>query len=179
MHLLNTCIMNCNSQLNKYGCTNGKKVPPTYKSTKWRLKCNKSWRGLIKWVEYKVEQLYIYIYIYIYQLSPQYNTYKTIIFNYCNLCYWPKCEHIENSSNFSFQTQFLQFIWISNNKIHSKINIVHTWALKIMNKLHYILFTKGFPTTPRMFLNSNIIFNFQLYLISIEKMVHKSIASTL
>jgi hypothetical protein len=33
-----------------------------------------------------------------------------------------KCEHIEGSTKFSFQTQFLQFVWISKNKIHSKIN---------------------------------------------------------
>jgi hypothetical protein len=37
----------------------------------------------------------------------------------CNLCYWPKCEKIEGSTDFSFLTQFLQFVWISNNKIHS------------------------------------------------------------
>jgi len=24
---------------------------------------------------------------------------------------WPKCEHIEGSTNFSLQTQFLQFFW--------------------------------------------------------------------
>jgi hypothetical protein len=27
---------------------------------------------------------------------------------------------------FAFRTQFLQFVWISSNKIHSKINIFHT-----------------------------------------------------
>jgi len=31
-----------------------------------------------------------------------------------------KCEHIEGSTDFSFQTQFLQFVWISKNKIHSE-----------------------------------------------------------
>jgi len=37
---------------------------------------------------------------------------------------------IEGSSDFSFQTQFLQFVWISSNKIYSKINIFHTLGLK-------------------------------------------------
>jgi len=46
------------------------------------------------------------------------------------LCHWPKCEHIEGSTDFSFQTQILQFVWISSNKIHPKINIFHTLALK-------------------------------------------------
>jgi len=42
----------------------------------------------------------------------------------CSLCCcWPKCEYIESSTDFSFQTQFLKFIWTSNNKIHSKIII--------------------------------------------------------
>jgi hypothetical protein len=45
------------------------------------------------------------------------------------LCHWPKCEHIEGSTDFSFQTQILQFVWISSNKIHSKINIFHTLVL--------------------------------------------------
>jgi len=38
----------------------------------------------------------------------------------------PKYEHIEGS------TQFLQFVWISINKILSKISIFHTLALKIV-----------------------------------------------
>jgi hypothetical protein len=46
------------------------------------------------------------------------------------LCCRPKCERIEGSTNFSFQTQILQFVWISSNKIHLKINIFHTLALK-------------------------------------------------
>ncbi len=29
-----------------------------------------------------------------------------------------QCEHIEGSTDFSFQTQFLQFVWIPSNKIH-------------------------------------------------------------
>jgi hypothetical protein len=33
---------------------------------------------------------------------------------------------------FSFQTQILQFAWISSNKIHSKTNIFDTLDLKIM-----------------------------------------------
>ncbi len=40
-----------------------------------------------------------------------------LITYYCSLCCWPKCEHIEGLTKFSFQTQFLQFVWISNNKI--------------------------------------------------------------
>jgi hypothetical protein len=36
------------------------------------------------------------------------------------------------SMDFSFQTQFLQFIWIFSTKIHSKINIFHTLAKKIV-----------------------------------------------
>jgi hypothetical protein len=41
-------------------------------------------------------------------------------FNHTNLCSsgcWPKCEHIEGSTDFSFPTQFLQFVSISSNKI--------------------------------------------------------------
>ncbi len=53
---------------------------------------------------------------------------------------WPKCEHIEALSEFSFQTRFLQFVWISNNKIHSKNNIFHTLVLKIV-KLTLLNFT--------------------------------------
>jgi hypothetical protein len=30
------------------------------------------------------------------------------------------------------KTQFLQFVWISSNKIHTKMNIFHTLALKIV-----------------------------------------------
>jgi hypothetical protein len=30
---------------------------------------------------------------------------------------------MEGSTDISFQTQFLQFVWISSNKIHSKINV--------------------------------------------------------
>jgi len=41
-------------------------------------------------------------------------------FYLCSLPHWPKCEHIEGSTDFSFQTKFLQFVWISNSKIHSK-----------------------------------------------------------
>jgi hypothetical protein len=47
----------------------------------------------------------------------------------------PKCEHIGGpaSTAISLQTQiFWQFVWISSNKIHSKINIFHTLALKIV-----------------------------------------------
>jgi len=46
----------------------------------------------------------------------------------------PKCERIEEpaSTAISLQTQFLQFVWISSNKIHLKINIFHTLALKIV-----------------------------------------------
>ncbi len=33
---------------------------------------------------------------------------------------------------FPSKPNFLQFVWISNNKIHSKINIFHTLALKFM-----------------------------------------------
>jgi hypothetical protein len=35
-------------------------------------------------------------------------------------------------TDFSLQTQFLQFIWISSNKMHSKVNIFRTLALKIV-----------------------------------------------
>jgi hypothetical protein len=67
------------------------------------------------------------------------------------MCRWPKyehilyfshfqnwifliqqCEHIEGSTAFAFQTQFLQFVWISSIKITSKINIFHTLALTIV-----------------------------------------------
>jgi hypothetical protein len=67
------------------------------------------------------------------------------------MCRWPKyehilyfshfqnwnfsiqqCKHIEGSTDFAFQTQFLQFVWISSNKITFKSNIFHTLALKIV-----------------------------------------------
>jgi len=42
--------------------------------------------------------------------------------------------HIFNIEFFFFlpKHKFLQFVWISSNKIHSKINIFHTLALKIV-----------------------------------------------
>jgi hypothetical protein len=52
--------------------------------------------------------------------------------HWCCLCQWPKYEHIKGSTVSSFQTQFLEFVWISSNKIHSKINIFHTLVLKIV-----------------------------------------------
>jgi hypothetical protein len=33
---------------------------------------------------------------------------------------------------FPSKTQFLRFIWISSNKIHSKINLLHTLAQTIV-----------------------------------------------
>ncbi len=54
---------------------------------------------------------------------------KHFVLQLAYLCHWPKCEHIEGSTDFSFQTQILQFVWISSNKIHPKIIIFHTLAL--------------------------------------------------
>jgi hypothetical protein len=50
----------------------------------------------------------------------------------------------------SLQTQFLQFVWISSNKIHSKINIFHTLALKIVKKTPLILTHQGLSNTPKI-----------------------------
>jgi hypothetical protein len=69
----------------------------------------------------------------------------------CSLCRWPKCEHIEGPTDFSFQTQFLQFIWISSNKIQLKINIFHTLALKLWNKLYYIWLVEAFQQHKKCF----------------------------
>jgi hypothetical protein len=52
---------------------------------------------------------------------PQHKNMFSNVFNYkCSLCHCPKCAHIEGSTDFSFQTQFLQFFRIFSNKIHSK-----------------------------------------------------------
>jgi hypothetical protein len=52
--------------------------------------------------------------------------------NLCSLC---PHEYIEDSTDFSIQTQFLQLKRInSSKKIHTKINIFHTLALKIMKQ---------------------------------------------
>ncbi len=40
----------------------------------------------------------------------------------CSLCHWPKCEKIEGSTDFSFLTQFWQFVWISTNSKNSLKN---------------------------------------------------------
>jgi hypothetical protein len=57
----------------------------------------------------------------------------SIIFTFSELNFLiQQCEHIEGSTDFAFQTQFLQFVWISSNKITSKSNIFHTLALKIV-----------------------------------------------
>lgn len=51
----------------------------------------------------------------------------------CGLSRWPKFEHIEGSTDFfPSKPNFLQFVWISTNKICWKINIFHTLALKIV-----------------------------------------------
>jgi hypothetical protein len=42
-----------------------------------------------------------------------------------------QCEHFDGSTDFSFQTQFLQFICISRNKIHSQMNITLTLSLSL------------------------------------------------
>jgi hypothetical protein len=39
---------------------------------------------------------------------------------------------LRGSTELSLQTHFLQFVWISSNKIKLKINIFHTLALKIV-----------------------------------------------
>jgi hypothetical protein len=44
------------------------------------------------------------------------------------------CEHVDGSTTFSFQTQFLQFVWIFSNKIHLNVNIFDTLALKIVKQ---------------------------------------------
>ncbi len=43
-----------------------------------------------------------------------------------------KFGNVNGSTDFSFQTHFLQFVWISSDKIHSKVNSFHTFALKIV-----------------------------------------------
>jgi hypothetical protein len=53
---------------------------------------------------------------------------------------WRKCEHIESSTDFSFQTQFLQIVWNNINKInkiHSRIDIFpHLSSENLWNKLY-------------------------------------------
>jgi hypothetical protein len=58
-------------------------------------------------------------------------------------------EHIEGSIDFSFKNQFLQFVWIFNNKIHSKINIFHTLALKIMKQTLLNTIHQGFSNNTK------------------------------
>jgi len=49
------------------------------------------------------------------------------------MCSWPKCEPIEGSTDYSFKTQFLQFIWIANKQNPLKnIYIFHILAVKIV-----------------------------------------------
>jgi hypothetical protein len=59
----------------------------------------------------------------------------------------------------------LQFVWISNNKIHSKNNFFHTLVLKIV-KLTLLNFTHPRLSTIPKFQNS---FQFWFYLFFIEK----------
>jgi len=79
---------------------------------------------------------------------------------------WSKCEHIEGSTDFSFQTQSLQFVWISSNKIHPKINIFHSLALKICeinstkcNSLRAFQQHQEYPQIPIQF-SVSILFSF-------------------
>jgi hypothetical protein len=60
-------------------------------------------------------------------------------------------EYIEDSTDFSIHTQFLQiFFWISSNKFHTNFYIFHTLALKIMKHNLLIWLVKSFPTAWRM-----------------------------
>jgi hypothetical protein len=72
----------------------------------------------------------------------------------------PKCEHIEVSTNFSFQIQFLQFVWISCNKIYSKTSIFHTLTLKIMKLTILNLTHRGVFDNTKNTPNSSIVFSF-------------------
>jgi hypothetical protein len=71
-------------------------------------------------------------------------------------------------SDFSFQTQFLQFVWISNNKIHSKKQ--HLPHLSSENcEINFTKFhsPKAFQQSP----NSNIVFSFGFIYFSLKKMI--------
>jgi hypothetical protein len=67
---------------------------------------------------------------------------------------------------FLSKPNFLQFVWISNNKIHSKINNFHTLALKIVKQTLLNLTcqglsnnTKNAPQIPIQF-SVSILFSF-------------------
>jgi hypothetical protein len=65
-------------------------------------------------------------------VDPNVNTFFIFhILRIENFQIW-QCEHFEGSTDFLFQTQFLQIVWISSNKIHSNINILCTLTLKIL-----------------------------------------------
>ncbi len=88
------------------------------------------------------------------------------------MCHWPtKCEHMEGSTDISFQTQFLQFVWISSNKIHSKINVFphlssENCEINSLNLTHQGL-SNNTKNTPKF----QCSFQFLFYLIFIEKIV--------
>jgi hypothetical protein len=68
-------------------------------------------------------------------------------------------------------SQFLQFVLISSNKIHSKINTFHTLAQKIvkltlLNLTHWGLFNNTKNASKFQY-----SFQFQVYLIFIEKII--------
>jgi hypothetical protein len=52
----------------------------------------------------------------------------------CSLCPWPKCEHIERSTDLFFPSKlnFCNLFQFPTTNIHSKINIFHTLALEIV-----------------------------------------------
>ncbi len=89
------------------------------------------------------------------------------------MCPWPKCEHIERSTEFIFPSKlnFCNLFQFPTTNIHSKINIFHTLALKFV-KLDSIKSASpraNFYPTPRMFPNSNTVFSFNFIQFSLSK----------
>jgi len=71
------------------------------------------------------------------QLLARKSLYLTldIYIHYCGLCHWPKCYHIFNWF-FLSKPGFLEFIWIFNSEIISKL-ISPTFQIQILpNKFH-------------------------------------------
>jgi len=89
-----------------------------------------------------------------------------------SLCCWPKCEHIEGSTDFSFQTQFLQFVWISSNKIHSKINIFHTLVLIFLKQTLLNLTCPGLADNTKIAPKSQYSFSVSIWLSFHWEMTH-------
>ncbi len=90
------------------------------------------------------------------------------------MCHWPKCEHMEGSTDISFQTQFLQFVWISSNKIHSRINVFPHLSSKFFEIIFLNLtlqrFSNNTKNTPKFWYNFQFSFHLSLPTLTHQKL---------